>query len=206
VGIMVRTLEAVPMTDDRHVRIVFLLQTNRPSAPERERLWAEPVGDAFRISNSPFFAFNVSLGDVVHAKAVEGDLMFDKVASRGGHSTYRVHVKDPSRWDEFWRPIERHGCSFERGPVLAIDVPTAADIYDVYKLLERGKMCDVWDLEEAHCGHRLQDTTPVTNVQTLKAREARLSTDVWVWVAAAIATGLGLFLLLKSVGGGRAIR
>lgn len=55
-----------------------------------------------------------------------------------------------------WSPLEALGCSYEEGPVLAVDVPRCADIHAVYELLEAGASRNVWDFEEGHCGHPLR--------------------------------------------------
>jgi hypothetical protein len=62
---------------------------------EAENLWAAVLeGSRYRIDNIPFYVYGVSLDDVVRAEEIGGRLVFREVISRGGHSTYRVLVKD----------------------------------------------------------------------------------------------------------------
>lgn len=143
------------------VRITFRLEPDAWHGSATERLWAEPVGgNRFRLRNSPFYAFDVSNEDIVFASERDGQLEFDGISIRGGHSTYRLklreHDSSSSAFLQAWAPIERAGCSFEQGPVLAVDVRAAADIYQVYTLLEAGKAAGLWDFEEGHCGHALR--------------------------------------------------
>lgn len=129
-----------------------------------ERVWAEKVGrDRYRVLNIPIFADGSSFLDVVVARPnADGALVLSAVSLRGGHSTYRVFPKVPLERDEFrnsWAALERLGCRYEeglRGKLLAVDVPSAADIYEVYGLLQKGEDAGVWEFEEGHCGHSLR--------------------------------------------------
>jgi hypothetical protein len=146
--------------DEKLVRIVFRLEPSAWHGNATERLWAEPLGkDRFRLRNSPFYAFDVSNEDIVLGEQSDGEMFFKNVVMRGGHSTYRLKlrvqdVRAPG-FTRFWQPLERRGCSFEEGPVVAVDVPPRADIYAVYGLLEAGESAGTWDFEEGHCGHPL---------------------------------------------------
>ena len=122
-----------------------------------ERLWAKPMGGGrFRLRNTPFYARNVSVEDVVLGRTDGASVTFVAPVVRGGHSTYRIRshlaVSD-EEFRRFWGPLEALGCSFEQGPVLAVDVPPGLDIYEVYGLLEAGEAAGAWDFEEGHCGH-----------------------------------------------------
>src|SRR5882762_1542525 len=58
-----------------------------------ETLWAFPVGeDRYRLDNLPFYAYSVSLHDVVLAPldADEGFPTFSRVESKSGNRTVRV--------------------------------------------------------------------------------------------------------------------
>ena len=144
-------------------RVTFELEPNAWHGHATERLWAERVGsDTYRLRNSPFYAKNVSFGDIVTAEQTDdGQLLFTGTALRGGHSTYRiVPAVAPStdRFTEFWAPLRERGCSYEgvEGKLLSADVPPRADIHEVYRLLQAGEDAGVWDFEEGHCGHPLR--------------------------------------------------
>jgi hypothetical protein len=143
------------------VRIVFELDSSAWHGNATERLWAEPIGvGRFRIRNSPFFAFGVSNEDIVFGDDRDGQIYFAGVSIRGGHSTYRLKLpaRDRQRpaFEEAWKPLAALGCSYEEGPVLAIDVPVSTDIYAVYELLKAGAAASAWDFDEGHCGHPLR--------------------------------------------------
>lgn len=143
------------------VKITFRLAQSSWHGSATESLWAEPVGpQTYRIKNVPFYALGVSFEDVVFANDDNNFLVFAKVDSHGGHSTYRM-VVDTSREDkfeEFWEPLRALGCTYEEGSnrLLAVDVPPEADIYQAYKGLESGEAAGVWSFEEGHCGHPIR--------------------------------------------------
>jgi Domain of unknown function (DUF4265) len=121
-------------------------------------MWAEVAAPGqFRLRNSPFYAYGVSVDDVVNAvESEDGILEVTSVARRGGHSTYRVLLKRGETIEEehflaFWTPLQQLGCTYESGSRwLSIDVPPSADTSKVCALLERGMAENVWTFEEAH--------------------------------------------------------
>jgi hypothetical protein len=130
-----------------------------------ETMWARPIGkDRFQLQNVPFYAYGVSYDDVVEAVNTGDQNLVRSVVKRGGHSTYRIFVTNDSalkRFQEFWAPIERCGCTVERATerLFGVDVPPEADIHQVYDLLQAGENASVWDFEEAHVGHPLRKTS-----------------------------------------------
>ncbi len=87
-------------------------------------------------------------------------LVYDSVAARSGHSTYRVLFKmSPidQRVEQRWKLLNQMGCTYEENislssPMCAIDVPPAADMHKVYQILKEGEADDLWEFEERHCG------------------------------------------------------
>lgn len=113
----------------------------------------------FILDNSPFYAFDISCGDVVRAKGEDqGVLDFDGVSERGGHSTYRVRLRAGNEHRQFldrWRELEIIGCSYEGSEVserrlYSIDMPPSVPVHEAYSLLEKGEEDGVWDFEEGH--------------------------------------------------------
>jgi hypothetical protein len=125
-----------------------------------EAFWAEDLGgDQYRLLNSPFYAFGVSVDDVVTAKPAEGRLIFQGVAKRGGHSTYRLYLQNgrkiqDSQFNEFWKPISALGATFENANdhFVAVDIPPKVDIHRIYQLMQAGEDAGAWAFEEAHYG------------------------------------------------------
>ncbi|HYD37531.1 MAG TPA: DUF4265 domain-containing protein [Allosphingosinicella sp.] len=124
-----------------------------------ENMHADPLPDGtFRLDNSPFHSYGISLGDRFEVVKEEGRLFFSKVAARGGHSTYRVKLPRGKSHSEFlrhWEPLKALGCTFEGSGVderrlYSIDIPPGADVHAVYALLEEGEAAGLWDFEEGH--------------------------------------------------------
>ena len=110
-------------------------------------MWAEQVdGNRCRLKNSPFFVRGVSFDDIIFVRPDRGGIPnFRGVSIRGGHSTYWVTLNAPRESSEFktaWKALEALGCGFEGGGdgLLSVDVPPAADISEVYTLLEAGQV------------------------------------------------------------------
>lgn len=144
------------------VKVTFDLDPNEWHGSATESLWAEPLGNCFyRIRNVPFFVRGVSHEDVVVGRSEGLTIKSQHVEARGGHSTYRVRLLQGGthceQFARYWSPIKAQGCTYEEGRVVAVDVPPAADIYAVYSSLEAGAKAGVWDFEEGHCGHALNE-------------------------------------------------
>jgi len=144
---------------DRHahglVRVVFPLEQDAWHGSSTERLWAEPVDRRrYRLRNTPFFAFGVSLHDIVFAEERGNQLLFTGISMRSGHSTYRLKLKPAGAdFQRYWIPLQQLGCSYEQGEVLAVDVPASTDIHQAYEALTAGEAAGAWEFEEGHCGH-----------------------------------------------------
>lgn len=128
-----------------------------------ETLWAEELANnTFRVKNIPFYAKNISLEDTILTEQREGNWFVKFIKERGGHSTCRIIINKnitAEKFREYWELLEKIGCTYEKGEgrLFAIDIPPGADIYDAYRLLEKGEANEIWDFEEAHCGHPLKD-------------------------------------------------
>jgi hypothetical protein len=124
-----------------------------------ESVWAEKVTDnRFIIKNVPFYAKGIGYDDLVNTVIKEGKNVFKSVYEGGGHSTYRIILSDTASFNEFWQPLEKIGCTYEKGEgnLYAIDVPPKTDIYKVYSLLQIGEDSNAWSFEEGQCGHTVQ--------------------------------------------------
>jgi hypothetical protein len=139
-------------------RIVFVLDEQQPGGIQRERLWATPQPDgSYLLENSPFHAFGVSYRDAIYANVENGDLVFARIARRGGHSTYRVKLpkgKDQGYFLEFWPQLAQLGCTYERTgdqrQIYSLDLPPAVSVHAVYDVLTRLEEAGVVEFEEAH--------------------------------------------------------
>lgn len=146
------------------VKVCFpLSDEDRGHGVEAENIWAECLGpNSYRVDNIPFYVYGISFDDVVRAGERDGRLVFEAVLSHGGHSTFRVLIKDEAGYESpafnsRRRSLEQLGCSFEvaKRRWISIDVPPNCDVFAVYRVLEQGEEQDVWTFEEAHCGHEV---------------------------------------------------
>lgn len=124
-----------------------------------ERMHAELRSDGtYVLDNSPFYAFDISAGDVFLAERMEDGLQFLRTVVRGGHSTYRVKLPlgcGHELFERNWRELEKLGCSFEGSSanprrLYSIDVPPGIDVAEVYRVLEEKERQGVWEFEEGH--------------------------------------------------------
>ena len=130
-----------------------------------ESLWVEPVLSSgselclFRVWNIPLFVYGVSLHDVVTGTKDENRVLkFEKVVSRGGHSTFRLIVAkkyEDEEFERFWAPLGELGCTYAgvSTTFLAVDVPREVPIRPVIDRLEEGERLGIWKFEEGHVEH-----------------------------------------------------
>ena len=113
---------------------------------EVETLWANPTPDGlYALDNLPWYAYGVSVGDVVAAEPDAGGLLFmTRVVRKSGNRTVRVilDVTDPAReWTYESRAvvagIREHGCEIENmnRRLVAVNVPPEADLAGVAAFL-----------------------------------------------------------------------
>lgn len=146
------------MSSSHKVKVRFPLDPREAEGFKTESLGAEKVGpDQYQIINSPFFAFGVSAGDIVAAQDLDRILTFQKVVFRGGHSTYRIFLRDDRTIRDLdflarWKAIAALGASYENANsrFVALDIPPEKDVAAIYKLLEAGEEAELWTFEEGH--------------------------------------------------------
>lgn len=145
------------MADPELVRIAFSLDSDIEGI-ETERLWAKPLANGtFLLDNSPFHAYGVSYMDVVNADSTSDGFAFAGVASRGGHSTYRIRLppaKSHGYFLEFWSRLGELGCTYEGtsddARLYSIDVPPSTSVQSVFGILSDWEEAGICDFEEGH--------------------------------------------------------
>ena len=112
---------------------------------EVETLWAHALGnDLYALDNLPWYAYGVSLGDVIEARPdAAGQLWLERVVRKSGNRTIRVILAageggDPSV--ESRRMLDRVreiGCSYEGANrrLVAVNVPPGIELADVAAVL-----------------------------------------------------------------------
>ena len=114
-----------------------------PHAGDSETVWASPAdGNLYRLENSPFFAYGVSLGDLVEAKPDEDQLLeYVRCVRKSGNRTLRIIFQNFRSGDEPAQAILEHlaklGCSYEGmlPRLVSITVPTSVRLEGVTDFL-----------------------------------------------------------------------
>jgi hypothetical protein len=141
-----------------------------------ESMWATPVekpnapgGRVFKLDNSPWYAFGVSLDDEVcaelrHESMGEGNaafecetLYFTKVWNHSGHSTYTLFLQnglttESPEWSDRWTDFKAMGCSWEgmNSNLLSVDVPPGTDLDRLEELFESALAAGIFAYQTQH--------------------------------------------------------
>lgn len=103
-----------------------------------ETIWAKPqsVLNLFKVDNIPFFAPNISLGDIVRIEEDENTFYFDELVEASGNSTIQIIFLDADQIDKTIAKLESYNSDWEsmKGkPYYAINIPSTID-YSIIKL------------------------------------------------------------------------
>lgn len=120
-------------TDTRRISATLMLARE----PKMENIWVEKVcGHEYRTLTIPFFAYNLSRGDIVEGHPDEEGigLFVERVLKKGGNRTVRVGFIGPGFLDhpagvQLRNYLKEHGLDFEifNPALLAINVPPEFD-------------------------------------------------------------------------------
>ncbi|MFC8387273.1 MULTISPECIES: DUF4265 domain-containing protein [unclassified Streptomyces] len=141
-----------------YVKVHFRLEIedDRPPASV-ESLWAVDQGDGtVRLDNIPWFVRDIACGDIVATEPdEEGVRWAGEVVRRSGNCTIRLIVfrdggSEAARQSviDAFHGLGVHGDGMERFRMVALDVPPAADLAKVQRLLRHGVAEEWWDMEE----------------------------------------------------------
>jgi len=109
-----------------------------------ETLWAFDLGnDRYQLDNTPFYAYSVSLGDIVYATANRAGEppTFQSVLQKSGNRTVRVFFDDPvepgSASEQLLTELVSFGCEYEAANdrYVAITVPPRVELATVRDFL-----------------------------------------------------------------------
>ena len=118
-----------------------------PDSPaEMESVFVEKLrGKRYKVATIPFFAYNISLGDVVECRPDDEGigLFVESVLSKSGNKTFRIAfdgdrgIDDPQgrRFRDF---LDSHGLLYEIFPpvVFSVNVPVGFDVEALVKKLD----------------------------------------------------------------------
>ncbi len=141
-------------------KIMFQLIPDEDGYPpfDCEGVWAIKLGENFwKLDNIPFFAANVSNGDVVKVRNKKlGEKSFLAVVQQGGHSTLRIFLDEESFVKEVRNQLLEMGCSTEVSNVkklISIDVPPEVSLNKVKSYLEVLNKRGILDIEDGCLQH-----------------------------------------------------
>ncbi|WPV69675.1 MULTISPECIES: DUF4265 domain-containing protein [unclassified Chitinophaga] len=121
-----------------------------------ESVWAEKVGNYYRIVNVPFFASNLAYGDIVSAEEDDGQLYFDELIEPSGHSTIQMIIYNKGDVKRIGEELVALGCDWEGSHLegyISVDVPATISYVPIKKYLEDGALNKKWDYKEACLAH-----------------------------------------------------
>ena len=153
-------------TTSTHTKMLVRLEQDEDGYPPttEESLWVIPLGEGlFQVDNTPFFAWDLALGDVVAADPEEGVWRFKQVVRRSGHSTLRLLIYDVAEVPVVIERFTALGCLSERSHIpglVALDVPPSTSWAEVKRLLTEGEAAKRWGYEEACLPN--EDSHPVS--------------------------------------------
>lgn len=138
--------------DNTHVKILVHTPAVDGYPPEEwEGLWATPTSDGcFKIDNIPFYAKNLSCGDLVEASREGNKYLFKRVVKPSENSTIRIILYDLADEAEVRKSFTDFGCSIEgtgTPGLIAVNVPKK-NLESVIDSLEEAFAEDKLDFEE----------------------------------------------------------
>jgi uncharacterized protein DUF4265 len=138
--------------DRTNVKILVHTKTEDGYPPEEwESLWATPVGGGrFKIDNIPFYAKNLSCGDIIEASPEGEAYVFRRVIRPSENSTIRVVIHDLADESGVRNDLTSLGCSIEgtgTPGLIAVNVPKTS-IENVLDVLENAFADEKLDFEE----------------------------------------------------------
>jgi Domain of unknown function (DUF4265) len=152
-------MHSEPKVDTPLFKLTIPLGDNAWHGFGAETVWVEGMPDqTLRLRNSPFFAKGLSNLDVVEIQVQDDELVFTKVLTRGGHSTYRLILEDgvtDQQFAEKWKLLEALGCTYESFEtpslrIFAVDVPPTVAVSSAYALMQASEREGIWDFDEGH--------------------------------------------------------
>jgi len=125
-----------------------------------ESLWAKQQNENYIIENSPFYALNFSLGDLVSAKTINGELFIDSLVEESGNSNLQVVFFKREFVQKVRDELKLLGCNSElsdKPQLIAVNVPKEIDYFGVIKpFLDNYSNNEILDYGESCLAHSLE--------------------------------------------------
>ncbi len=135
-------------TDPRHIDGMCKVGLRGSNPDDVETLWAFDLGNGkYRLDNLPWFAYRVSVGDVIAAEPDEYGMPFmTAVLEKSGNRTIRVigetetgSAQWTKRFSAMIGELQILGCGYEGAnrKYLALNIPPDANLQQVASILEQ---------------------------------------------------------------------
>lgn len=135
---------------------ILLTYKNGEGDIEVESVWAIKQGGNYKVVNIPFFAPNISWGDIVSVEMDGEELHFDEMIERSGHSTLQLIVFEKKYLVEVFELLKKFECGWEGSHLetyISIDVPRDVDYKSLKFYLDKGELEGLWSYKEACLSH-----------------------------------------------------
>lgn len=132
------------MTDDtKSYTKIVLRHVGQDGTVDVETPWARCVGpDLYELDNLPWYAYRVSVGDIVEARmGADGLPEFVRTVRKSGNRTIRVILKPPVHDSAESMNVLEHlrsmGCGYEgmKGSYFAVNIPADVDLEEIREFL-----------------------------------------------------------------------
>jgi hypothetical protein len=141
------TLCVMNETAEPTAKVLFRVP-NEDGTVEVETLWAHDLGgDQYKLDNCPFYAYGVSLHDIVYAPhgPDEERATFQRVVSKSGNRTIRVTFDPPvvvgNESDKILQGLVALGCDYEGAnpSYVVVNIPPSVALERIAEYLVKSK-------------------------------------------------------------------
>lgn len=144
--------------NNENYKKVLLVYRDLNEQIQTESVWAEKIGENYKIENIPFFAPNIAYGDLVKVEDDNGELYFDELIEPSGHSTIQMIIYDHFNLQRIGDELIDLGCDWEGSHLqgyISVDVPESISYKPIKEYLENGFLQKKWDYKEACLSHTI---------------------------------------------------
>ena len=158
--------ERLTALTDNLAHVIFSLEVVDGWPPVgAERVWALPVGDnLYRVANVPWFVYGVAEKDLVRAEKGEKEKwphVVEIVEWAGNYVIRLIPLGETTEQEilDAFRDIDVEGEAMGGDPMhmVALNVPSDADLTAVKAVLNLGKGEGRWEFEEARIDNRWRE-------------------------------------------------
>lgn len=141
-----------------HVKILF--KHDAFDDESIESAWAMKIGNNYKLDNILFYAKEFSLGDIISANEINGELYADELIEESGHTTVRMLFNNKEQVSPIREKLKLMNCSSEISNVdrlISVDIPVEVDYSEMIAFLDAGEDKGEWEYEEASISSKHQN-------------------------------------------------